>query len=415
MLNILINAYACSPNWGSEQGMAWNWIINLANYCNLYIITEGEYRELIEEAVKKLPQKDNIHFYYNPVSDKIRKMCWNQGDWRFYYFYKKWQKSTYGLAQDIIKDNKIDIVHQLNMIGFREPGYLWKIKNIPFVWGPIGGMENIPTAYLDNTFLKQKIFVHLKNKINSYQVKYKSRVSKAINRADILIAAVEGVQYKIERYYNKRTVQINETGCYPNNSGINKENRQENGAFDILWVGKFDFRKQLSLAIKTMSLLKEKPGIRLHICGEGSKSEVNYYKELAVNLGIYNNCIWYGKIPNTEVHQLMKKCDLLFFTSIMEATSTVVLEAIGNNLPVLCFNTCGFGSVVDTSVGYTIELSNIDQSINDFSEKIKEFYDNRGILKKMSANCSDRQALLSWESKAKHMLDLYEKARMKYD
>ncbi len=32
MLNVLINAYAVSPNWGSEPGMGWNWIIK---YCSL--------------------------------------------------------------------------------------------------------------------------------------------------------------------------------------------------------------------------------------------------------------------------------------------------------------------------------------------------------------------------------------------
>ena len=42
MLNILINAYACSPNWGSEPRMAWNWITNIAKHCKCYVITEGE-------------------------------------------------------------------------------------------------------------------------------------------------------------------------------------------------------------------------------------------------------------------------------------------------------------------------------------------------------------------------------------
>lgn len=35
---------------------------------------------------------------------------------------------TYEMAKDIIAKQKIDIIHQLNMIGFREPGYLWKIE-----------------------------------------------------------------------------------------------------------------------------------------------------------------------------------------------------------------------------------------------------------------------------------------------
>ena len=56
-INVLINAYAVSPIWGSEPGVGWNWIINLSKDCNLFIITEGEWRAEIENAVKTLPQK----------------------------------------------------------------------------------------------------------------------------------------------------------------------------------------------------------------------------------------------------------------------------------------------------------------------------------------------------------------------
>ena len=101
MLSILINAYACSPNMGSEPGMAWNWCTNLAQYCELHIITEGEFRDKIEAVLPTLPQGKNIHFHYNPVSGEIRKMCWNQGDWRFYKYYKEWQWKTYEIAKEI--------------------------------------------------------------------------------------------------------------------------------------------------------------------------------------------------------------------------------------------------------------------------------------------------------------------------
>ena len=106
MLNILINAYACSPKMGSEPGMAWNWCSYLAKHCNLHIITEGEFQRNIEEALSTLPQAENMHFYYNPVSKEIRKMCWNQGDWRFYYYYNSWQAKTLKIANNIIKTIK---------------------------------------------------------------------------------------------------------------------------------------------------------------------------------------------------------------------------------------------------------------------------------------------------------------------
>ena len=79
-------------------------------------------------------------------------MCWNQGDWRFYKYYKEWQWKTYVIAKEIIQQHHIDIVHQLNMIGFREPGYLWKL-GIPYLWGPIGGSNKTNVILQKHTSL----------------------------------------------------------------------------------------------------------------------------------------------------------------------------------------------------------------------------------------------------------------------
>ena len=104
-MKILISAYAVCPDMGSEPGMGWNWCVNLAKYCELYIITETEFRAQIEAKVANLPQGRNMHFYWNPAgkddqqTEKIRRMCWNQGDWRFYFYYKQWQKRTAEIAR----------------------------------------------------------------------------------------------------------------------------------------------------------------------------------------------------------------------------------------------------------------------------------------------------------------------------
>ena len=100
-VNVLVNAYACNPDWGSEQGIGWHWAVELAKYCKVIVITEGEFRENIERALSDLPQKENLTFVYNNVSDKVRQMCWNQGDWRFYYYYRQWQKRTLEIARRI--------------------------------------------------------------------------------------------------------------------------------------------------------------------------------------------------------------------------------------------------------------------------------------------------------------------------
>jgi glycosyltransferase involved in cell wall biosynthesis len=106
----------------------------------------------------------------------------------------------------------------------------------------------------------------------------------------------------------------------------------------------------------------------------------------------------------------MKECDLMFFTSVAEGTPHVILEAIGNNLPVICFNTCGHGDSVNNQVGVKIELSNPSRSVREFAFIINDLVKSRDKIKQLKENCSQRQVELSWERKAEEMVDYAEKS-----
>ncbi|HRM55931.1 MAG TPA: glycosyltransferase [Prevotella sp.] len=409
MLKVLINAYACSPGIGSEPGMAWNWVKNLAKFCELYIITEGEFRERIEAVVPTLEQGGNMHFYYNPVSDEIRKMCWNQGDWRFYKYYRQWQWKTYLMAKDICETEKIDVLHQLNMIGFREPGYLWKLSKengVPFVWGPIGGLKQFPTAYLKGSGLKMQLFMRLKNFLNIWQLKHEKRVDEALKTAKLLISSIPDSYRALKKYKGLESMVIPETGCFL--SDDISTDRFDDEEFHIMWVGKFDFRKQLPLALQAVALAKN-PKLKLDVYGSGSVGQVEMAKRMGEELGISQQVIWHGNQKNDVIMEAMRKAQLFFFTSVNEDTSTVVLEAVSNRLPVVCFNACGMSAVIDDSVGRKIALSHPSQSAHDFARILNELESNRALLKHLSENCKQRQMELSWEVKARKVIEEYKR------
>lgn len=408
MISILINAYACAPNMGSEPGMAWNWITNLAKYCELHVITEGEWKNEIESALADIPHSKNIKFYYNPVSEKIRKICWNQGDWRFYFYYIKWQRETLDLAIDIKSNNKIDLIHHLNMIGFREPGYLWKIEDKPYIWGPIDAKSVFPVKYLKGAKVKTKLYLRLKNVITKFQLKTSLRIRKAIRKADFVISASTYSVKTLKEYLHYNSVLINETGCYVNHQNLQSKDFDKK-SYDILWVGKLDFRKQLGIAIQTIANLNIQD-IKFHVIGDNSTTEGKQYLKLAKKLNINNQIIWHGKVTHENVQKIMQECDLFFFTSVAEGTPHVILEAISNNLPIVCFNTCGQGDIVNDTIGIKIELTSPMQSIIDFSSSIKKLYYDRELLLYFSNNCKARQQELSWDTKARKMVELYESA-----
>ena len=405
MLKILINAYACSPGMGSEPGMAWNWVSNLAKHCELFIITEGEFRKNIEDVVPTLEQGKNMHFYYNPLPDKVHKMCWNQGDWRFYWYYGKWQRKTLEIAKEIVKANQIDIVHQLNMIGFREPGLLWKLDK-PFVWGPTNAKEAFPESYLSGAPVKKKLFIKLKNKITKFQLIHSSKVRNAVSHASCIFAASSDSVKSLKKYFDYDAVLMNESGCDVA-SVQPKHHFEDKKCLDLLWVGRFIFTKQLDLALQVMAASKNK-NLRLHIVG-GSEDEEKAYKAHAAEMGIADMCVWYGKVTHNEVQRLMQNSDVFFFASIAEGTPHVVLEAIANGLPTVCFDTCGHGDVINDKVGKKIPLSSPQKSINEFAMILNELDANREQLKVMSENCMQRQSELTWEEKAIAMVNVYNK------
>lgn len=403
MMKVLINAYAVSPSWGSEQGVGWHWITSIAQYCEVVVITESEFREDIDAALRSLPQAGNITFHYIPVSQRVRNMCWNQGNWLFYLPYKLWQRKALKLARKIVASQHIDVIHQLNMVGFREPGLLWRIKDIPYVWGPVGGTEQMPLRFIQNPHFYCKSLI--KNILNFLQLHFDPWVNSAVKHSDAFIAAGRASHdYISDKRPDAKLVLLNETGCEA--SLIASRKAVESDPLDILWVGKIVRSKCLDIAIRTLGALspEQKSRIRFRIAGAGP--EENKCRRLARELGV--EPIWLGKIPNSEVKQLMRASSLFFFTSIMEATSTVVLEAVENSLTILCFDACGFGPIVDATIGMKVPLTTPEEAVRAFSEKIAYALEHPDALRAMSAGCPAKMKTLTWDYKARRTLEIYD-------
>lgn len=406
MTTILFNAYACSPNRGSELGLGWNWCINLAKYCKVYVITEGEFRDDIEKELEDFEYQDNLVFNYLPVSNEIRQMCWNQGDWRFYWHYAKWQKRALQLGIELVSKHSIDLVHQFNMIGFREPGYLWKIPHVKYVWGPFDAKEGFPIPFLEGATFLQQSKVRLKNWITYLQLRYSYRVGQAVRRADLLLGASSESVRSIEKFYGKKVYLFNETGCSPVKKPDMPAKYQKSSKFRLLWVGKFDQRKQLLLALQVMKQLTSQD-FELVIIG-GSEEEETLYQTKAKQLGVNDVCRWLGKLPHTEVQNWMRSSDLFLFTSVSEGTPHVVLESVANGLPVLCFDCCGHGDVINDSIGFKIPVTNPVIAIRDFAEKIIYIQRNVELRSNKAKMCFEYAQVYSWENKAKEMLAFYQ-------
>lgn len=178
---------------------------------------------------------------------------------------------------------------------------------------------------------------------------------------------------------------------------------------NVIWVGKFSYRKRLDIALNAM-ICADNPNIRLRIYGTGNDRQVAETKEFLKVHGLSGTVEMMGHVRAKDVHEAMLESDVFMFTSVDEDTSTVVLEAICAGLPVVCFDTCGMASVVDENVGVKIPLTSPKQSAMHFAEELNRMYRDRSLLDRYSQNCKNKAVELSWERKSEQIVELYKKA-----
>lgn len=381
--------------------MGWNFVKCLSPLYELHIITESKFKaDLDRYFTEHLEEQSYYRFYFIEKSrHKSLRKIWPPS---YYWFYKAWQKKAYKLAMALDEKEHFDVIHQLNMVGYREPGYLWKIDK-PLVWGPIGGFGFTPWKMLPSMGLKGCVYYFSRNIINLWQMYTSKRVKLAMKRADAIISATQSQHDYIHKLYNRESTIIAEVGLQ--DIGIIDVNeRKVDEPLRICWSGQHTPGKALNLLLKALAL-RGKTDIELHVVGEGS--ETDKWKRLANSLGL-QEIVWHGWVDKDKAHHIMKSCHLLCITSLKDLTSTVLLEGLSYALPVIALDHCGFSNVITDDCGRKIPIKNEKQVIHDLSCAISEMVDDESLRYRLAEGALQRAKDYNWEDKAKIITEIYE-------
>ena len=400
-MKILVNCYACSPYKGSEPGMGWNFVKALAPLYELHIITESKFKDDLDRYFtehSEETEKFNFYFIRKERHKKLRKIYPPS----YYWFYKKWQKEAYKLALELHEKEKFDIIHQLNMVGYREPGYLWKIQNVPFIWGPIGGFNITPWNMLPSMGIYGTLFYGCRNLINILQMHTMCRVKKAMQRADAIVAATQDCKETIKKLYNRDSCIISEVGLVEQGEVVIGK-RKNDELLRICWSGQHTPGKSLNLLIEAMAKIKNVP-IELHVIGKGR--ETSRWQTMAKSMGV-SNIVWHGWVERSQAIDIMKNAHVFLITSMCDLTSTVILEALSMGLPVIAMDHCGFSNVINENCGIKIPVTCKSQIIDNLGRAIIQLEKNEEYRLKLSKGAILRARDFSWEEKTKILRNIY--------
>lgn len=400
-MKVLVSCYACSPYKGSEPGMGWNFVHCLAPMHEMHIITESKYKADLDRYFSEHPEEEHLyHFYFIPRRrcDVLRKI-WPPS---YYWFYRLWQRKVLRFAKDLDAKENFDVVHALNMAGYREPGFLYKLGK-PVVWGPIGGFCIAPWKLLPGLGFYGMVYYGMRNIINLLHANYKRAPHEMARYASAIIAATYDNQQAIERYYHRLSYLIPEVGLIPN--GYSHIAERNSKPLKICWSSGHMPRKALHLLLLALPQLKTSQQVELHVIGSGQYTE--RWQELAKRLGVNDTVSWYGNVPRYEAIRLMTQMHVFVITSLVDLTSTVLLEALSLGLPVVTLDLCGFSNVVTEKCGMKISVQSERQVVQDLANAIDIIAEDEPLRLRMAQAAVRRAKDFTWEEKAKQISELY--------
>ena len=398
-MKVLVSCYACSPYHGSEPGMGWNFVHCLAPMHELHIITESKYKADLDRYFAEHPDEaQQYHFYFLPRKryDVLRKI-WPPS---YYWFYRVWQRKVLTFARQLDTKENFDVVHALNMAGYREPGFLYKLGK-PLVWGPVGGFCISPWCLLQSMGIYGILYYGARNLINLLQMHLKPTPRKMARHANAIIAATQDNHDAILRLWNRESIIIPEVGLTETTT-TSVSAREDK--LRICWSGQHTPAKTLNLLLDALALVNTSQNIELHVIGEG-RSTARWIKQAEKQH--LNNIVWHGWVQRDEAWRIMSRCHVFVITSVTDLTSSVLLEALSHGLPVIAPDLFGFSNVITKQCGIKIPVCSQQQFVADLAQAINAIEADEMLRQKMAEGALQRAKDFTWAQKAQTIDGIY--------
>jgi glycosyltransferase involved in cell wall biosynthesis len=419
-LKVLIIAHEFSPTKGSESAVGWNLATRLSKYHDVTVFyasgsqfRNNSYVEVIDNYFKSSPPIPGFRCINidKPLMSKIiarlnyffRKLTPIGLPILYYLGYKYWQISVLKRGRELHRTENFDIVHQLTQITFREPGYMWKL-GILFFWGPTGGTASFPKPFRKDISTVSKILTRIRSFSNYYQFHFVPRILKANKRASVIYAFSKKDAEKLRKRARGQVKIMTDVGTYArpavSDSFANDENFLKG-----MWCGRLSDFKAPAILLKALAaseLTRKK--IKFTIIGTGAleQSMVDLAKRLRLE-----NIVWIKEVEHSMVFELMAKADFFVHTSIQEATSSVITEALTMGLPVICHDAFGMSIAINDTCGIKIPFVSPEVSVSGFHDAMERLLLNSSLLKELKRGAYKRSTEISWDAMAETIANDY--------
>lgn len=383
-MKVLLSAYACEPNKGSEPGVGWSWAIEYAKQNEVWVLTRDNNEPTITEYLRKNPEyrSDNLHFIYVELPQYLT--YWKKGRRGMRLFYMLWQRKAAKVASQWNAKVKFDIVQHITFVSYTQPTYMYRL-GIPLIWGPISGGENIPSGIRIKMSKKEKLVEVIRKQSQKLALVTPS-IKKTMKQAKLILAATEETKGKIPEQYLYKTHVLPAIGI-EKLPGLKKIKRDDN-KIKIIMVGRLIYWKAFEIGIKAfLRIVDHYPNAELHILGEGNRKS-----ELMQMAGRYLNkqVFFEAPVPHDQIYDFYMGFDIFLNTTLRDSGCMTMMEAMAVGLPCVAIATGGPRILLGEDSYCNVEPIDYVYCINEIAEKLEQLIGNKYIRDKEATGQRNR-------------------------
>jgi glycosyltransferase involved in cell wall biosynthesis len=367
-MKILLSAFACDPEQGSEPGVGWAWARHLARSGHdVSVLTRERYRASIEAAMSKehLP---HLHFLYLGVREALFPIP----IFGVYPYYFAWQLKAYLFADKLLNVRDFDCIHHITYGTYRTPFFLsW--LGIPSIFGPVGGGEIAPIRLTKGMPTISRVRECARVVVNF--VSSLSPVTRLVwRRSSLILTVTEDTLRMVPLRYRSKCRVLLAVTTPASTVEVKITKHRDTSKFRVLFVGRLLEWKGPHLAIKACSIARQSvPKMSLTMIGAG-RCEADL-RTLAMSEGLAERIEWIPRVTRKQLLEVYDEHEILIFSNLRDAGGTVVLEALSRGVPVICLKLGAFGGIIDSSCGACIDTDkrSIEDVIQSMAEELIRF------------------------------------------
>jgi len=402
-MKVLLSAYACEPGRGTEPGVGWNTVWEVAKYHEVWVLTRpDDGKEAIEAELAKTPQP-NLHFVYFTLP--LIGSIWKLGVGAFQIHYYLWQLQAYLVARKLHREIGFDVIHHVTFVKYSNPSFL-ALLSVPFIWGPVGGGESAPKVFWQDFGIRGKLYEWFRS-FSRWLGERDPFTWLTARRSYLIRATTEETRHRLLQIGASHVEVYSQVGLLSEEiARLAQYLIIPTSTVKFIGIGRLLHWKGFHLGIRAFAKANL-PDAEYWIVGDGPERQS--LRALARALGVSHQIKFWDELPRDKVFHLLEECHVMVHPSLHESGGFVCLEAMAAGRPVICLDLGGPAVQVTEATGFKIPAQNPEQTVNDLALAMTQLANDPALRVRMGqAGRALVQEFYDWAAKGRQLAQLYE-------